>query len=211
MIPWEDQQENDKKWYANDVNKNIALHLNCDFFTYVYDKYCKSIHNIYFGNAIDIGISNTGGFISVLPGIKRRYGLDTAISYLRSIDMLPLKNKIKYVEGSAEEIPFADKHFHLVIITNALDHVKDMGKCVKEIYRVLADGGYVLFETYLRVKKPHPWTFETWQEARNMFKELNVIEHYEITDNRPFFNRNDMYVAILKKGGDPKLVKENLL
>lgn len=36
MISWEKQQINDIQWYKNDINKNIALHLNCDYFTYIY-------------------------------------------------------------------------------------------------------------------------------------------------------------------------------
>jgi ubiquinone/menaquinone biosynthesis C-methylase UbiE len=113
--------------------------------------------------------------------------------------MLPLVNKIRYVNGSAEAIPFKDKSFELVILTNALDHFKDMNKAASEIYRVMKDGGYMLFATYLRVTKPHPWTFNTCTEASNMFPELNVIEQHLVMDNRPYYNRSDLYIAVLKK------------
>lgn len=198
-VTWEQQQKRDVNWYKADINKNIALHLNCDYFTMIYDLYCKSIHGKSFRNALEVGISNTGGYLSIIDKISKRIGLDPAVDLLRKMDMLPLSFHIKYVRGFAENMPFSSNFFDLVIISNALDHVKDMKKSVEEIERVIKDGGYVLFATYLRVKKPHPWTWQTAEEARNMFKNFKVIEEHEVKDNRPFFRRSDAYIAILQK------------
>jgi ubiquinone/menaquinone biosynthesis C-methylase UbiE len=212
-IPWETQQKNDIKWYAADINKNISLHTSCDYFTLIYKDYCKYLHGKSFQKALDVGISNTGGYMSFMPGISKRFGLDPAVDYLRSIDMLPVSSHIKYVRGFAEEMPFGDKSFDLVVVTNAIDHVRDMEKSIEEIRRVLKDDGLVLFATYLRVTKPHPWTFQDTLEAQKLFKGFKVLEHHEVKDNRPFYSRNNAYIAIMCKG-DGELVApevENLL
>lgn len=198
-VPWEKQQINDIQWYKASINKNISLHLNCDYFTLIYKNYCKTLHNLKFNNALDIGISNTGGYLAIMPNsIHRRVALDPAVDMLRKINMLPLRHHIWYKQGFAEEMKHKDNEFDLVIITNTLDHVRNMEKTVKEIERILIPGGYLLFNTYLRVNNPHPFTFQSWEEARSMFKDFSILEHYEITDNRPFMKRNNCYHAVMQ-------------
>jgi ubiquinone/menaquinone biosynthesis C-methylase UbiE len=114
-------------------------------------------------------------------------------------DMLPLVSHIRYIQGFAEDLPFEDNFFDLVIISNTLDHVKDMKKAVNEIWRVLKKDGYVLFITYLKVKKPHPFTFQSVSEARNMFRGWGLIEEHHIIPDRPFNKRNEQYVGIFRK------------
>jgi SAM-dependent methyltransferase len=199
MITWAKQQQNDVDWYKADINKNIALHLNCDYFSWMYENYCQAIHGKTFQNSLDIGISNTGGFTSIIPDIRKRFGLDPAVDLLKEMDMLPLSYHIHYIKGLAENMPFEKDTFDLIIITNALDHVQDMVQSMKELERVTQSGGYVLFATYLRVKKPHPWTFNSEEEARGMFKDFELIDEHTVIDKRPFFQRNDSYIAIFKK------------
>jgi ubiquinone/menaquinone biosynthesis C-methylase UbiE len=55
------------------------------------------------------------------------------------------KGKIKTYVGKGEKIDFPDKYFDLVICNNVLDHVEDAEKCFSEMYRVLEDGGYLVF------------------------------------------------------------------
>lgn len=199
IVSWEQQRINDVAWYKAMVNKNIALHLNCDYFTLLYKNYCKSLHGKVFRNVVDIGISNTGGFLAIMPNkITYRVGFDPAVGMLKKTNMLPLAFHIHYKEGFAESMKFPTGSYDLVIITNAIDHVKDMEQSVKEIKRILKPEGYLLFNTYLRVKKPHPFTFETWREARKLWEGFSIIEHYEIKDNHPYDRRSDCYHAIMQ-------------
>lgn len=198
-IPWEVQQKNDIKWYKGHINKNIALNIHADYFTYIYKLYCSSIHAKQFKNALEIGISDTGGYLSIMPNIVKRIGFDPAVDLLKEMDMLPLADKISYVRGYAEQLPFGDNSFDLIIMSNALDHVRNIEETMAEVDRVLAPSGHILFATFLKVKRPHPWTWQSGEEARQLFKKYEVVEQHDIKDERPFFHRNDAYVAIFKK------------
>jgi ubiquinone/menaquinone biosynthesis C-methylase UbiE len=51
------------------------------------------------------------------------------------------------IEGRAENIPFPDESFDIVITNSVLEHVTDIDACFREISRVLAPGGLFWFET----------------------------------------------------------------
>lgn len=58
--------------------------------------------------------------------------------------------------GSAEEIPFPDRHFTVVINVSSFHHWADRETGLKEILRVLAPGGRLLiFEGMLKEGKDH--------------------------------------------------------
>lgn len=198
-VPWAQQQINDITWYKNHFNKNIAMNVNYDYFTYIYEKYCTSIHGLHFSSAVEIGTSDTGGYLSVIPSIKKRIGIDPAVDLLREMDMLPLATHIRYRRGFCEDLPFKNDSVPLVIAANTLDHVKDMKKSASEIVRIMKPGGYFFFFTYLRVKKPHPFTFQDAADAKSFFPDLKVVEEHEIFDRRPFNRRSDAYSAIFQK------------
>lgn len=200
MIPWETQQQADiNKVKKQHIDKQHALLMNIDFFEMIYKMYCKALHGKIFHRALEIGPSVTGGYLSVIPGITYRTAIDSLADELLKQDMLPLTSHIRYVQGFSEALPFKDKTFNLVIISNTLDHVKDMKKSVEEIGRVLTDGGYVFFATYLKVKNPHPFTFNSVDEARDMFNKFELVEEHHIIPDRPFNRRNEQYVGIFRK------------
>lgn len=198
-VPWATQQRRDLKWYEMHVNKRIALHLHIDYFTHIYETYCTTLHGKTFASALEIGPSDTGGYLAVMPGIRKRVGIDPAVDLLRKIDMLPLSHHIRYIQGFAEEIPFKKGSFPLVIASNAIDHVKDMEKSAEEIYRVLRKDGYLLLATFLKVKNPHPFTFQSGEDVKQLFNKLTVVEEHTVVDRRPFTRRNDAYIGIFQK------------
>lgn len=200
MIPWSKQQQADiNKVKEQHIDKQHALLMNIDFFEMNYLLYCKSLHGKGFKKALEIGPSVTGGYLSVIPNIRKRLAIDSLTDELKKQDMLPLISRIRYVQGFAENLPFDDKSFDLVIISNTLDHVQDMKRSVEEIDRVLKENGYVLFITYLKVKNPHPFTFTSVEEARDMFSKFKLIEEHHVIPGRAFNRRNEQYVGIFRK------------
>ena len=199
MILWAKQQENDRNWYKMHINKNIALHLHCDYFWHIYDKFCTSLHGKSFTSALEIGTSDTGGFLAIIPRLGKRVAIDSAVNLLRKMDMLPLSTHIQYRQGFAENLPYKSNRVPFIIISNAIDHCKDMQKVADEITRVLKPGGYLLLNTFLRVKKPHPWTFANEDEVKSLFPSLKIIEEHLVIDERPFTKRNDAFVVIFQK------------
>lgn len=50
-------------------------------------------------------------------------------------------------KGRAEELPFEDGTFDVVICTSVLEHVEDLDATISEVYRVLGPGGIFWFNT----------------------------------------------------------------
>jgi len=78
----------------------------------------------------------------------RVYGIDPwkpAIErVMQKIYKLGLKN-VEIIEGVAEELPFENGHFDLIISNNGINNVKDMTKVFSECRRVARKGAQFLF------------------------------------------------------------------
>ncbi|MBA7505043.1 hypothetical protein ES706_03706 [subsurface metagenome] len=88
------------------------------------------------GKGVEIGVG-TGRFAQPL-GVS--IGLDPSKSMLR----IAKKRGIEAISGKAENLPFADKKFSLVLIVNTLCFVNDFRKIVIETRRVLKDRGKII-------------------------------------------------------------------
>ncbi len=63
---------------------------------------------------------------------------------------------IEWIEGRAEELPFPDNAFDIVICQQGLQFVPERPRAAAEMYRVLADGGRVVVATW-RGPDHHPY------------------------------------------------------
>ncbi len=70
--------------------------------------------------------------------------------------------KTAHLESSAEELPFADGVFGVVIIKHVVEHLLHPEKAVTEIGRVMASGGTLLFATPNLDSLLKPWKGERW-------------------------------------------------
>lgn len=78
------------------------------------------------------------------------------VSYV-ACDLNPVAEHIVRVD--AEDIPYQDQSFDLVIANHVLEHVRDDRKALFEIKRVLAPGGFAILQTpYSSV------AWETWSD-----------------------------------------------
>lgn len=59
----------------------------------------------------------------------------------------PEYKKFKFIKGNAENLPFPDKSFDLVISFDVLEHINDDRKAIEEIYRILRKEGKIFLET----------------------------------------------------------------
>jgi len=60
--------------------------------------------------------------------------------------------KTRLIKGVGENLPFPDKYFDIVILTNVLDHVSSPKKVLDEIKRVMKDSALFHFEVYIYQK-----------------------------------------------------------
>ena len=58
--------------------------------------------------------------------------------------------EIDYRQGFAENMPYEDNTFDVVICVDVLEHVADYKKVVSEVHRILKPGGLFFFDTINR-------------------------------------------------------------
>jgi len=95
-------------------------------------------------NLLDVGC----GFGQGTAAIKKYYkfnevtGLDYNLSLINDAK-LKFEN-VKYIHGSATNLPFKDNSFDIIVNVESLHHYKFSHHYYKEAYRVLKPGGYLL-------------------------------------------------------------------
>lgn len=57
---------------------------------------------------------------------------------------------VYYQQGYAEDLPYADGSFSVIVSLDVLEHVRDLAMTIREVARVLAPGGIFVFDTINR-------------------------------------------------------------
>lgn len=78
--------------------------------------------------------------LDISPGISN----PKLYSLLSSSEKSPVPN-IRFIEANAEQIPYPDGYFDLVISTCLLAHVRSPERVIREVRRVVRDQGQVIF------------------------------------------------------------------
>jgi len=76
------------------------------------------------------------------------YSIDPLADFYKERFNLDYK-KSGLIKGTGENLPFPDKYFDIVILTNVLDHVYSPEKVLNEIKRVMKDSALFHFEVYI--------------------------------------------------------------
>ena len=71
-----------------------------------------------------------------------RYGFDPLMDYF--LEEFDMPKDIKFLKGVAEEIPFKNNFFDLVMVTNVLDHARQPLRILNEVKRVLKPNGILV-------------------------------------------------------------------
>ncbi len=146
---------------------------------------------------LDIG--SGGGF--PLLEIAERFG-KTAIVYgidpsPDSVKMITKKIRLKGIpnavitSGVAEELPFADQFFGLIVANNGINNVRDEKKALAECARVLADDGQMVltmnlphtfvefYEVFEQVLKGHGMEGELKKMKEQIFSKRKSVEYWK--------------------------------
>ena len=95
-------------------------------------------------SVLDIG-GGTGKILSwIAPRVKRAVVIDPSPGMIAECT----KRGIECVLGRAEQIPFPDAFFDLVIMHDVFHHIGDKEQAIREIGRILAPQGHVVIAEF---------------------------------------------------------------
>jgi ubiquinone/menaquinone biosynthesis C-methylase UbiE len=96
---------------------------------------------------LDVGCG-TGYLIRVLAGHYPRAqelaGIDAASNMIQAAKSINDDERLTFVTGVAEQLPYADASMDLVVSSTSFDHWSDQGAGLAECARVLRPGGYLV-------------------------------------------------------------------
>ena len=93
---------------------------------------------------LEIG-SGLGHLVGQLEDFFETYGMD--LNHWAVEESKPVATNTALQTASAQEIPFADNAFGVVIIKHIVEHLPDPEKAINEIGRVTAPGGTLILAT----------------------------------------------------------------
>jgi predicted SAM-dependent methyltransferase len=158
----------------------------------------------------------TGGrVLHVAPenGLARQLRQVASIRYV-SVDVA---NEVvmAMVRMDVARLGFPSQSFDVAICNHVLEHVEDDAVAMKELYRVLAPGGWAIVQVPISVVDAHTYEDARWQSASDREREFGQADHVRIygADYRDRLRRHGFAVETLTAaeafGGD--LVREHSL
>jgi SAM-dependent methyltransferase len=108
---------------------------------------------------LEIG-SGLGHLVGQLEDSFKTFGMD--VNHWAVKESKAVAEKTALQTASAEEIPFADGTFGVVIIKHIVEHLPNPEKAIAEISRVTAPGGTLILATPNLDSLLKPWKGEKW-------------------------------------------------
>jgi SAM-dependent methyltransferase len=133
------------------------------------------------GTTLDVGCGRKPYEKTFFAGAKKYVGMD----YLSD-------RSTPDVVGSAMDIPLGDASFDTVVSTEVLEHVPDPLKALREMYRVLKPGGYLILSTPMYWPR-HEVPYDYFRYPYDGLLHLVKSSRFELVQ---FFNRGRSYAFI---------------
>ena len=112
------------------------------------------------GRVLDVGCG-TGYLLRCLgrqyPDAERLAGIDAAASMILAAQKSADDARLSFLAGVAEELPYPDESFDLVVSTTSFDHWSDQQKGLAECRRVVTAGGHLVLVDQFRTGCSPPW------------------------------------------------------
>ena len=116
-------------------------------------------HGLRGGRLLEIG-SGMGHLVAQLEDSFETVGID--LNHWAVKQSKEVVDKTDLQTASAEELPFADNSFDVIIIKHIVEHLPNPEKAIAEIGRVTAPGGVLILATPNLDSLLKPWKGEKW-------------------------------------------------
>lgn len=99
------------------------------------------------GKVVDIG-GGFGRYAPICAPKFKEYTIAEPSKELLEMAKKKWKNfsNIKYINAFAQKLPFKDNEFDLALFIRVIHHIEEPEEVIKEIYRVLKPGGFLVIE-----------------------------------------------------------------
>lgn len=126
--------------------------------------------------------SGYGSDIIAKAGAKEVAGVDIDRKAVEKANKEYASDVLKFKEGDAGQVPFADNYFDIALSFETIEHIEDYRKFLSELARVLKDDGYLIISTpnkeIFEEKNPYHvkefYRDEFESELRDFFPTVNV-------------------------------------
>lgn len=140
-------------------------------------------------NVLEVGSGRGGGARYVASAFQpaNYIGMDIAQSAVDLANKIhPLPN-LRFIQGSAENIPLADNSIDVVLNVESCHAYGSVDNFLREVYRVLKPGGYLLLVDFRDVKNMDLLTRQLQQSGLQMLEQEdiapNVVKAMEAEDD----------------------------
>jgi ubiquinone/menaquinone biosynthesis C-methylase UbiE len=133
---------------------------------------------------LDVATGTGNAALALAPLVLRVIGLDVASAMLDQARARAQVEKIEnaeFVSGSAEEIPFPDAEFSLVVSRHAPHHFHRLHKFFSEVRRILKPGGRFVVADQISPSAEIAGWVDRWERTRDPshFRQRTVAEWQE--------------------------------
>jgi len=196
-------REHEDYWNKNPPLTQSLRMPNCSAFRKRLDWVLKHAE----GRVLDCGCNDGAFTLELVKKGHEAVGVDILpVNINRALDNMPdipeVTTKLDYYVADIESLPFEDKEFETVIITETLEHLIRPRKGLEEVHRVLKDGGKALISVPNGVDR-QPTHYNTFNIAglQEIMQDLFTTESLES-------DFGTIYIVARKKTGEVRRMLE---
>ena len=138
---------------GNRASNSFFYHFSAPWQQLMLEKYLGSIHAYPDWRYLDLGCGVGNNLRTIIKFGENITALEPATKALEYCRERYDGKSVNFVQGTAEKLPFNDASFDVVVFTEVLEHVASPEQSLREVERILEQGGYCIlsFQTYLNL------------------------------------------------------------